>query len=80
MKTTVSQNGQIDLPEEFRQQDGVTPGQRFDVQRIGTGCYLLHRESPVSPPGESSSTLAWLRACPASDWFVPIPSESTDEL
>jgi bifunctional DNA-binding transcriptional regulator/antitoxin component of YhaV-PrlF toxin-antitoxin module len=79
MKTTVSQNGQIDLPEEFRQQDGVAPGQRFDVQRIGTGCYLLHRESPVSRD-ETSSQLVWLQACPASDWFVPILSESTDDL
>jgi bifunctional DNA-binding transcriptional regulator/antitoxin component of YhaV-PrlF toxin-antitoxin module len=31
MKTTVSSKGEVVLPAEFRQMDGVKPGQEFDV-------------------------------------------------
>lgn len=31
MKTTVSSEVQIVLPAEFRQRDGIEPGQEFDV-------------------------------------------------
>ena len=34
MTTTVSTKGQIVLPAEFRLQDGIEPGQVFDVERI----------------------------------------------
>ena len=76
MKTTVSTKGQIVLPAEFRQQDGITPGQSFRVERIEAGQYLLKRELF----GESLGVVKWLRACPADNWFHPIPSESTNEL
>lgn len=79
MKTVVSTTGQIDLPDELRRQDGIAAGERFDLQRIGTGCYLLSRESPPPQAGHTG-TLAWLRACPADDWFTPVPSESTDQI
>jgi AbrB family looped-hinge helix DNA binding protein len=45
MKTTVSTKGQIILPAELRQQDGIEPGQEFDVERIDRGEYRLVRES-----------------------------------
>ncbi len=79
MKTIVSSNGQINLPDELRQQDGIAPGQKFDLRRIATGCYILSREVPNSP-GADGGLMAWLRTCPADDWYVPIPSESTDDL
>ena len=37
MKTTVSSKGQIVLPAEFRQMDGIKPGQEFDVERLDRG-------------------------------------------
>ncbi len=76
MKTIVSSKGQIVLPAELRQQDGIVPGQRFSVERLEAGQYLLQRE----PPRDNSGVIDWLRACPAQDWFRPIPSESTDAL
>ena len=34
MKTTVSTKGQIVLPTEIRRQDGIEPGEEFEVERI----------------------------------------------
>ena len=37
MKTTISTKGQIVLPAEFRQQDGIEPGEEFEIERIDRG-------------------------------------------
>ena len=50
MKTRVSTKGQIILPAQIRQRDGIKPGQVFDVQRIDRGEYRLVRLEP--PPNE----------------------------
>ncbi len=76
MKTTVSSKGQIVLPAELRQQDGILPGQQFRVERLDSGQYLLQRE----PAGDNVGVVDWLRACPAADWFQSLPSESTADL
>ena len=76
MKTTVSSKGQIVLPAEFRQLDHVEPGQEFDVERLDRGEYRLTRRN--ARPNEG--VIDWLLACPRKDFFVPIDSESTDEL
>ena len=76
MKTTVSSKGQIVLPAELREQDDILPGQRFLVERIESGQYLLKRE----PAGDNAGVVDWLLGCPVQDWFQPIPSESTSEL
>jgi AbrB family looped-hinge helix DNA binding protein len=76
MKTTVSSKGQIVLPAEFRQMDGIEPGQEFDVERLDRGDYRLFRRTP--PPNEGA--VDWLLGCPQKDFFVPIDSESTDSL
>ena len=76
MKTTVSTKGQIVLPAEIRQSDGIEPGQQFEVERIGRGEYRLVRHEP--PPNEG--LIDWLLACPEKGFFVPIESESTDTL
>ena len=34
MNTTVSSKGQIVLPAELRQQDGIQSGQRFEIERL----------------------------------------------
>jgi AbrB family looped-hinge helix DNA binding protein len=43
MKTTISSKGQVVLPAELRQRDGIKPGQEFEVERIDQGQYLLKR-------------------------------------
>lgn len=76
MKTTVSSKGQIVLPAEFRQMDGIEPGQEFDVERLDHGDYRLVRRSAPHNLGATD----WLLACPQKGFFVPIDSESTDAL
>jgi AbrB family looped-hinge helix DNA binding protein len=76
MKTRVSSKGQIVLPAEIRQRDGIKPGQQFEVERTDRGEYRLVRLE--SPPNEG--VIDWLLACPAKGYFVPIESESTDDL
>lgn len=76
MKTTVSSKGQIVLPAEIRQQDGIKPGQEFEVARIDSGEYRLVRRRPPANDG----LVEWLLACPEKGYFVPIESESTDTL
>jgi len=76
MKTRVSSKGQLVLPAELRQMDGIKPGQQFEVERIDRGEYrLIRQESPTS-----AGLIDWLLACPAKGYFVPIESESTDTL
>ncbi len=76
MKTIVSSKGQIVLPAELRQMDGVEPGQEFDVERPDRGDYRLVRRAPPRNEG----AIDWLLACPRKGFFLPIESESTDTL
>jgi bifunctional DNA-binding transcriptional regulator/antitoxin component of YhaV-PrlF toxin-antitoxin module len=64
------------LPAEIRQQDGIEPGQVFEIERIDRGEYRLVRLAPQRNQG----FLDWLLACPEKGYFVPIESESTDTL
>ncbi len=76
MVTKISSKGQIVLPAEFREKDGIAPGQQFDVERIDRGEYRLTRRQPAQNEGLTD----WLLACPEKGYFVPIESESTDTL
>jgi AbrB family looped-hinge helix DNA binding protein len=76
VKTTVSSKGQIVLPAEFRQMDGVEPGQEFDVERLDSGDYRFVRRAARQNKG----VVDWLLACPQKDFFTPIEFESTDSL
>jgi AbrB family looped-hinge helix DNA binding protein len=76
MKTLISSKGQIVLPAELRQQDGIQAGQQFSLERLNPGEYLLKRV----PTGDNAGVVDWLLSCPAGDWFQPMPSESTDTL
>jgi AbrB family looped-hinge helix DNA binding protein len=75
MRTTISSKGQIVLPAELRQQDGIEAGQEFEVERLDRGEYRLVR---TAPPNEG--VVDWLLACPEKGFFVPVESESTDVL
>jgi AbrB family looped-hinge helix DNA binding protein len=76
MKTTVSSKGQIVLPAELREQDGIEPGEEFTVERLDRGEYRLVRRTSPSNDG----VVDWLLACPEKGFFVPIESASTDTL
>ena len=72
----MSSKGQIVLPAELREQDGIEPGQEFEIERIERGEYRLVRRA--GRPNEG--LVDWLLACPEKGFFVPIESESTDTL
>jgi AbrB family looped-hinge helix DNA binding protein len=76
MKTSLSSKGQIVLPAEIREQDGLLPGQQFEVERVHEGEYLIRK---VIEPGQAG-LVDWLLSCPVKDWFRPIPSDSTDDI
>ena len=76
MTTTMSSKGQIVLPAEIRQRDGIEAGQEFEIQRIDRGEYRLLRQE--SRPNEG--LVEWLLACPEKGFFTAIESESTDTL
>ena len=76
MKMVISSKGHIVLPAELRQQDRIVPGQRFEIERLEAGKYLL--KTQLSRDNEG--VVQWLLACPEKGWFEPIPSESTDTL
>jgi AbrB family looped-hinge helix DNA binding protein len=76
MKTTLSSRGQIVVPAELRERDGIRPGQRFDIERLEAGQYLLKKQAA----SDNEGLVDWLLACPEKEWFEPIPSESTDAL
>jgi len=77
MKTTVSTKGQIVLPAEIRQRDGIEPGQEFEVERMDRGEYRLKRRARRRNEG----LLKLLLACPVKGWFKPIErTEMTDDI
>ena len=75
MKTAVSSKGQIVLPAEIRQQDGIEPGEEFSRAHRPR---RVSARAPVS--AQKSGLVDWLLACPEKGFFVPIESESTDTL
>jgi AbrB family looped-hinge helix DNA binding protein len=77
MKTTISSRGQIVLPAAIRQQDGIEPGQEFEVQRIDQGEYLLKRTKRLRNEG----LVHLLLSCPVKGWFQPADrAETTDDI
>jgi AbrB family looped-hinge helix DNA binding protein len=76
MKTKVSTKGQIVLPAEIRDADGIEPGDEFEIERIDRGEYRLI----LTTPRLNAGVVDWLLTCPQKGWFVPIDSESTDTL
>lgn len=76
MKTIVSSKGQIVLPAGLRQRDRIRAGQRFDIERLEAGQYLLKKEATP----DNAGLLDWLLACPEKGWFESILSEFRDHL
>jgi AbrB family looped-hinge helix DNA binding protein len=76
VETVISSKGQVVLPAILRERDRLMAGQRFDIERVEAGQYLLKRR----PLPDNDGLVDWLLACPEKDWFVPLPSESTASL
>jgi AbrB family looped-hinge helix DNA binding protein len=77
MKTSISSKGQIVLPAAIRRQDGIDPGQEFEIQRIDQGEYLLKRTKRPRNQG----LVQLLLACPVKDWFQTANrTETTDDI
>jgi AbrB family looped-hinge helix DNA binding protein len=77
MKTTISSKGQIVLPAELRQQDGIEAGQEFEVERLDRGEYRLKRKERRRNEG----LVKLLLACPVKGWFEPMDrTETTDDI
>jgi len=77
MTTTISSKGQIVLPADIRQQDGTKPGQKFDVERVDRGEYVLKRKARRRNEG----LVDWLLNCPEKGWFQPLDrTETTDDI
>jgi AbrB family looped-hinge helix DNA binding protein len=76
MRVTVSTKGQIILPAEIRRQDGIEPGQQFDIERVEPGEYRLVRRRSRAKEG----LVDWLLACPEKGIFSAVPSGSTDPV
>jgi AbrB family looped-hinge helix DNA binding protein len=76
VRTRVSSKGQVVLPADLRRRDRIEPGQEFEVERLDSEEYRLRRVA--SAPNEG--LVDWLLACPEKGYFVPIESESTEDL
>ena len=72
----MSSKGQIVIPAELRRLDDLAPGDEFEIERIDGGEYRLIRKTPPLNKG----LVDWLLACPEKGFFVPVESESTDDL
>lgn len=60
----------------LRQRDCITTGQKFEIERLDAGQYLLKRQ----PVADNAGLVDLLLACPVKGWFQAITSESTDSL
>lgn len=77
MKTRISSKGQIVLPAELRNRDGIKPGQEFEIERIDEGEYRLKKTIRRRNEG----LIELLFNCPVKDWFQPMDrSETTDDI
>jgi AbrB family looped-hinge helix DNA binding protein len=73
MRTTMSSKGQIVLPADLRREDGLRPGQEFEIERLDRGEYRLRRRARRRNAG----LLKLLRDCPIKGWFRPAERRET---
>ena len=76
MVTSLSSKGQVVVPAALRQADRLRAGDRFDIERLNEGEYLLRR----SPKNTATGDVDLLLSCPSKGWFKKLPRESTAAL
>ena len=45
MRATINAEGFFEIPKEFQDKDHLTPGDVFEIRRVGSGQYLLEKEN-----------------------------------
>src|SRR5687767_10954376 len=75
MITRISTKGQIVLPVELREKDGIEPGQEFEIVRLNRGDYRLKRK--YRPLNEG--VVDWQFACPVKGWLQPLKWPGTTD-
>lgn len=69
MTATISAEGFIEIPLNYRMTDKIQPGQSYEIERLGKGEYRLKiMDEPVETP--KMSLVDWLQACPEKDWMA----------
>ena len=74
-RAKMSCKGQIVLPAEIRQQDGIKSGQVFEIERLDSGEYRLKRKTRQRNKG----LVKLLLACPVKGWFKPMDRSGTTD-
>ncbi len=77
MQAVLSSTDQLALPAELRHQDNIQAGDKFEIQRIHAGEYVLKRRTKTV---NNVGLVDLLLSCPEKGWFEPIEPESTDTL
>ncbi len=79
-QTKLSTQGLVIFPNVFRIEDGLEPGETFDVERTKPGEYVFRRKDVGGRRKEGSTGLTdALLACPVKGWFEPIPDNGISE-
>jgi AbrB family looped-hinge helix DNA binding protein len=76
MTTKLSTRGQLVLPADIRRQDGLQPGQEFEIERLDRGEYRI----ALCSPRPNEGLVDWLLDCPDKGFFEAVVSEDTDSL
>jgi bifunctional DNA-binding transcriptional regulator/antitoxin component of YhaV-PrlF toxin-antitoxin module len=76
MRTRISSKGQVVLPAELQQHDNISASDGCEIERLEAGEFGLVRQQRRA----NQALVDWLFACPEKGYFVPIASESTDDM
>lgn len=76
-QTTLSNQGLVVFPNVYRIEDGLKPGQTFEVERTKAGEYIFRRKEEIGNRKGSTGLTEALLACPEKGWFQPIPDIET---
>jgi len=76
MTRTLTADGLLESPEEFRKADALKPGQRCKIERVSKGEYRVSVNGDAAKPKERLIDV--LMSCPVKDWWMePDRSERT---
>ncbi len=80
MTATISANGLLEIPAEFREADAIKGDRECDIERVSRGEYRLKvKEDRAAESGQSWVDV--LLACPVKGWYEPLERlETTDDL
>lgn len=77
MKTSISTEGLIRLPDSFLLRDAIQGGQTCEIQRESRGVYRIEVKERAVEPNEGLVDL--LLSCPVKDFFTPAAQNATTD-